>query len=572
MVILIWVPCTIAQQIDFGRMVLTGATIIDGLADTPLTGHSVLIEGNTISEIIPPGGSFPEDTEVVDLSGKYIIPGLIDSHVHWGGYMGELYINHGVTSVYALTEIDKETRTDSQTSLGMPRLFHTANRPPFNANHDRAEIRQIIEQWLEKEPDIAHFPTHNSSISQAYAIAAREVHGAGFMVFGHAENVTESVADGHDVIEHIWGFTQAIMSDEDLRAFQRGDYLTWATFMSDDWDRIDGIIRYVVEQGGYLNPTLVYEWGGMSRDANQRELDDFATLRNPDLVYFPDSIAKSLYAKHRQIKNFSKRYGNLPLVSKLPEQDLAVFKRGFENIKEFMRRFMAAGGKVQAGTDAITAGVPGLGLHQEMRLLVETGLTPMQAIKAATRWSAEQLEGLRGARGPAPVGSIEPDKRADLLILDKDPLEDIYNSRSISRVMKDGHWVELGYHPEYFTFTGPPRAIAGSTFAPVISAVNPSFVHAGDTPPRISLDGSGLQMTTLIRVNGISVKTYFLNPRRIEFDLPESLVASFGQDPYRSPGPAQQNGIIGFRAIEIHAFNPPPVGGASNTITLMVRP
>jgi hypothetical protein len=570
--ILFWIPCAFAQQGGNDRMVLRGATIIDGIADTPLTGYSVLIEGNSISEMIPPGETIPEDAEVIDLNGQYIMPGLIDSHVHWLDWMGELYVNHGVTSVYALAEIDKDMRNDSQASLALPRLFHTANRPPFNAGHSRSEIRQIVRDWLEKEPDIAHFPTHNSNISQAYAMAAQEVHRAGYMIFGHAEDVPESTRDGHNVIEHIWGFTQAVMSDPELADFQRGDYLTWATFMSDDWDRIDEMIRDVVDQGNYLNPTLVYEWGAMSRDANQRELDDYATLRNPDLVYFPDNIAKSLLAKHRQIKNFSRRYGNLPLVSKLPEEDLAVFKQGFENIKEFMRRFMAAGGKVQAGTDAITAGVPGLGLHQEMRMLVETGLTPMQAIKSATRWSAEQLEGLNSALGPAPVGSIESGKRADLLVLDRNPLQDIYHSRSISRVMKDGRWVSLGYHPEYYSFTGPPRSIAGSTFAPVISAVNPAYVNVGRPSRRVSLEGSGFQMTTLVRVNGISVKTYFVSPRQIEFDLPETLFETFGTDPYRTPGPYQQNGIVGYPAIMIHAYNPPPEGGTSNIINLMIRP
>jgi hypothetical protein len=237
-----------------------------------------------------------------------------------------------------------------------------------------------------------------------------------------------------------------------------------------------------------------------------------------------------------------------------------------------MRRWMAAGGKVQAGTDAITAGVPGLILHQEMRILVETGLTPMQAIKSVTRWSAEKLEGIDGKRGEAKVGSIEPRKYADLVVLDKNPLVDIYHTRSISRVMKDGKWVELGYHPEYYTFTRPSRAIAGSTFAPVISTVLPSYVVAGGEERRIALEGSGFQMTTLVRVNGISVKTEFINPRRVEFDLPASLFARATPDPYSSPGPYQGSNIVGFRGIEIHAFNPPPEGGVSNTINLMVRP
>ncbi len=554
------------------RLLLEGATIIDGISDTPLRGYSILVEDNLIREILPPGESADGDLERIDLEGKYIIPGLIDSHVHWLDWMGELYVNHGVTSVIALANLDKSMRTSSQTSHGLPRLFHSGNRPPFNKDTTQREMRQVINDWLENEPDIAHFPTHNETISRAYALAAKEVQRHGYKVFGHAENVPNSTRDGHGIIEHIWGFTQAVMSEDELAAFQRGDYLTWATFMTDRWDEIDKIIRDVVEQGIYLNPTLVYEWGGMSRDANQREIDDYLTLRDPDLVYFPDNIKLSLFAKHRQIKNFSTRYGNLPMVNKLPEADRHEFETGFENIKEFMRRWMAAGGKVQAGTDAITAGVPGLILHQEMRILVETGLTPMQAIKSVTRWSAEKLEGIDGKRGEAKVGSIEPRKYADLVVLDKNPLVDIYHTRSISRVMKDGKWVELGYHPEYYTFTRPSRAIAGSTFAPVISTVLPSYVVAGGEERRIALEGSGFQMTTLVRVNGISVKTEFINPRRVEFDLPASLFARATPDPYSSPGPYQGSNIVGFRGIEIHAFNPPPEGGVSNTINLMVRP
>ncbi len=562
----------VSAQENTSRLLLEGATIIDGVSDSPLRGYSILIEDNLIKEILPPGESAEGNLERIDLEGKYIIPGLIDSHVHWLDWMGELYVNHGVTSVIALTNLEKSMRTESQSSHGLPRLFHSGNRPPFNADTTQREMRQIIAQWLENEPDIAHFPTHNEQISEAYALAAREVQRHGFMVFGHAENVPNSTRDGHDIIEHIWGFTQAVMSDQELAAFQGGEHLTWATFMSERWDDIDKIIEDAVAQDKYLNPTLVYEWGGMSRDATQREIDDYLTLRDPDLVYFPDNIKFSLFAKHRQIKNFSKRYGNLPMVNKLPQADRLEFEKGFENIKEFMGRWMAAGGKVQAGTDAITAGVPGLGLHQEMRMLVETGLTPMQAIKSATRWSAEQLEGIDGKRGAANVGSIEPGKFADLVVLDKNPLVDIYHSRSVSSVMKNGEWVELGYHPEYYTFTKPPRSIAGSTFAPVISSVLPSYVVAGGEDRRIALEGSGFQMTTLVRVNGISVKTEFISPRRVEFDLPAGLFAKATPDPYRSPGPFQEFNIVGFRGIEIHAYNPPPEGGISNPINLMVRP
>ena len=90
--------------------------------------------------------------------------------------------------------------------------------------------------------------------------------------------------------------------------------------------------------------------------------------------------------------------------------------------------------------------------------------------------------------------------------------------------MKDGRWVELGYHPEYFTFTQRPRSLAAATFAPTISAIEPSKVTEGSQNVRVVLDGSGFMMTSLVRVNGVSVKTRFLGPRRLEFEMPASAI------------------------------------------------
>ncbi len=119
-------------------------------------------------------------------------------------------------------------------------------------------------------------------------------------------------------------------------------------------------------------------------------------------------------------------------------------------------------------------------------MLVEAGLTPMQALKAATSWSAELLAGKNGARGNPRVGSIKAGNFADLVVVGADPLVNISNTKRIERVMKAGRWIELGYHPEYYSFTTPARSIAGSVFAPVISAISPSFVagRLGSDPRR----------------------------------------------------------------------------------------
>jgi hypothetical protein len=467
--------------------------------------------------------------------------------------------------------VPKALRARSQDAHDIPRLFHTGSRPQFAPNSSEADIAEAMRTALQSEPDLAWFPQYNGRFSRAYKFAADQAHKAGLLVFGHTDDAPGAIRDGIDILEHVWGYAEAVMSPQELQSFQEGRLLTWATQLN-DWSKLDGMIADAVGRGIYLNPTMTYEWGGMSRRAPERELEDYRTISNPDLVYFPRNVSDSILARHRQIKNFSSRYDSMPWVSKLPAADRSAFESGYDNVREFNRRWVAAGGKIQAGTDIITGGIPGFALHHEMEMLVESGLTPMQALKSATSWSAEILEGKNKARGEAKVGSIRVGNFADLVVVSADPLSNISNTKKIERVMKNGRWVELGYHPEYFTFVRPARSLAAATFAPVISSIQPSSVKAGSGPVRVVLDGSGFMMTSLVRVDGVSVKTIFRDPRHIEFDLPAHAIERATPNPYFAPGPAQNTSIIGDRAVSIHVFNPPPEGGTSNTVQQMVLP
>src|SRR4051794_885208 len=211
-------------------LVIRGATIIDGLSDAPLRDRALLIEGNNIRGLLPADAAVPAGAQVIDLSGKFIIPGLFDSHVHWQDYMGELYVNHGVTSIMALSDVPKALRTKSQDAVDLPRLFHNGGRPQFSENSSEADIRQAVQVWLRNEPDLANFPQYNDRLDRAYAIAVDEVHKAGILVFGHTDNASGSLRDGQDILEHVWGFAEALMSPQELRSFQEGKFLTWATF------------------------------------------------------------------------------------------------------------------------------------------------------------------------------------------------------------------------------------------------------------------------------------------------------------------------------------------------------
>ncbi len=95
--------------LDF--VVLRGATVIDGLGNPPLANATVVVEGDRIRLIFSgQDPTYPTDATVIDLSGKFVIPGFVDTHVHWEGWMGEIFVNHGITSVLAQADISKQER------------------------------------------------------------------------------------------------------------------------------------------------------------------------------------------------------------------------------------------------------------------------------------------------------------------------------------------------------------------------------------------------------------------------------------------------------------------------------
>ena len=112
--------------------------------------------------------------------------------------------------------------------------------------------------------------------------------------------------------------------------------------------------------------------------------------------------------------------------------DLAAFRQGRANQDRFVREYQRAGGIIAAGTDASNQLlIPGFSEHRELELLVKAGLTPAQALAAATTAGAALL-------GIDSLGVVAPDKAADLVVLSADPLADIRNTRQIERVMVRG--------------------------------------------------------------------------------------------------------------------------------------
>jgi len=329
-------------------------------------------------------------------------------------------------------------------------------------------------------------------------------------------------------------------------------------------------MREAVERGAYLNPTLQYELGSLSSLAAQHEEEAYQVYRDPFLMaYFPRNISDSLLQKQRQIRSFSGKYENLVLLSRVTSEEAREYRRGYGLVGEFLKRFVQAGGKIQAGTDTASGGTPGLGLHHEMEMLVELGLTPMQALQSATSWAAGIVAG-RSQSQPQ-IGVIRPGAFADLLVLSANPLDQIVNTKKIERVMKGGRFIEPGYDPAYFTFARPPRKIAMATPTPELSALSPYTVHEGTPAFDLIVRGVGFVGNSVVRVDGVSVPTTFVNPRTLRARVPANVIERATPNQFMAPGPAQMVGVFGDRTVAISVFTPPPEGGASNSISLRVR-
>lgn len=558
------------QQID--RLVLRGATVIDGTGAAPIRNASIVIEGETI-QAVGANVTVPAGATVIDVAGKFIIPGLVESHAHYEEWMGELFLNHGVTSAFAIGGNFGRVKQDSEKSATRaPRIYDTAGDPRINPSMNEAQVREGVREWLKAGPDFARLRDYTPESSRTFAWAADEIHRAGLLAFGHSNNAPESVANGHDVVEHMWGFIIPLLSPAELEDFKRGRNLHWSLFIK-DWPRLEGWMREAIGRGVYINPTLTYELGSLSAHAARHEREIYAVNQHPSLaVYYPPNIAGSLLQKQRQIRNFSGKYENLVLLSRLTPDERQQFAHGYTLAGELLKRWVALGGKIQAGTDTISGGTPGLCLHHEMELLVEAGLTPMQALQSATIWSAEMLAGKNGARGRPKVGSLAAGAFADLVVLAADPLQDVANTKTIERVMKGGRFIALGYDPAYFSFSRPPRSIAMATPRPEISEIAPHTVVEGSADFDLVVRGVGFVSNSVVRIGGVSLPTTFVNPRVIRTRVPASLVRSADPNPFDAPGPDQHTGIFGDRTIAISVFNVPPEGGASNSIALRIRP
>ena len=354
----------------------------------------------------------PKGAKRIDGTGKYLIPGLVDAHVHLQSQVEfGLYLANGVTTVFNLDGRPGHLLWRKEIAAGTvlgPTIFSTG--PIFHQKRTPEDDVRLVDEQAAAGYDA--IKVYNEVSKEEYPALIAEAKKKNLLLMGHVARVP--------------GFEITIQSGQSIAHMEEIMYTYFNPHMDDEFghivfdeSKIPIVTRMVKDSGVSVTATL----DNFSRIVQQAtDLDAF--LKNPELNYVAPWTLLQFQPANNRYKN---RFG--------PEQytilqELLTFQR------KLLKSFSDAGVPVMAGTDATEIGpVAGFGIHHELQEFVNDGLSPYQALQTATVNVARYL------RQSDEFGTIETGKRADMILLTANPLTNIGNTRSIAGVTVRGEWL-----------------------------------------------------------------------------------------------------------------------------------
>ncbi|MBL8291278.1 MAG: amidohydrolase family protein [Bryobacterales bacterium] len=421
-------------------LAISNVTLIDMTGKPARRAMTVVVTGDRITAITPTRqAKLSPDTHVVEGAGRFLIPGLWDMHVHRSTrpdskWMFPLEIANGIVGVrdmFGPPDANAWRAEHGSSGQLSPAVFLASPivdgpklkpmRPTSIAVADAAQGRAVVAQQKDRGADfikVYQFLSRDAFFAIADEAAQRRI-----TFVGHVpESVRASEASdaGIKSIEHLTMVALSCSSREDeiFENLQRDSAATGAearAYDSFDDGRAKALFARFVKNGTWQCPTLtVLET--VSRLDNLSDLE-----KDERLKYIP----KDLRQRWEPRNDF-----------RWKDQDAAYWerrRRNFRGAMDLVGRMHRGGVAILAGTDTPNPYVyPGFSLHDELELLVQAGLSPQEALRSATLKAAEFM-GQSDTRG-----TIETGKIADLVLLDRDPVANIRNSRSIRAVVLGG--------------------------------------------------------------------------------------------------------------------------------------
>jgi cytosine/adenosine deaminase-related metal-dependent hydrolase len=368
----------------------------------------------------------PKDALRIDGRGKYLMPGLIDMHVHLKlpEYL-LLYVANGVTTVRNMRgeprHLEWRARVAKGEMLG-PQIYTTGpildGDPPFGKGG------QIVRNSKEAEQAVAEHKQAGYDFIKVYNNLSKESYDA-IIAAGKKYNI-EVV--GHVPLE--LGLEYALKSRQ--HSIEHAENFIYSYFHDDlDESKIPYVAKAVRDAGVWVCPTLVTFQYVVLQTEQGPDLTEL--LQRPELKYIAPSVRQSWLPENNEY--LTRFEGNESRRKNAARR----FRRQLEFLKLVVKGLHDAGARLVVGSDAaIPFVLPGFSVMEEIKLFVEVGYTPLEAIKAATRDAAECLNRLDE------FGTIAVGKRADLILLSGNPLENIANLNNRAGVMVRGRWFTEG--------------------------------------------------------------------------------------------------------------------------------
>jgi imidazolonepropionase-like amidohydrolase len=508
------VPVYSAQE---KTTVIEVGLLIDGSGGEPMKDAVIVIEGKRVRAVGKKGAvNIPRGARVIQAGDKTAFPGLIDSHVHYKEWQGEIYLNHGVTTALAIGSepiewIVAQKEGIAQGKIVGPRIFaagphlNSPREAERSARSARESISRLRFEVLAKNAEEARkavrelhgqgaeiIKIFEDSTPEVIKAASEEAKKLGLPVGGHSIDVYMSGENGFTFIEHSHAIVATSIKDpkkrqelHNRRTSRRNPLPTPEFHYFAEPENFDEIIGFMVQRNIHWGPTIATTWRALTPKRDQHKDRELKFLKQPSLAYIPSYFRANVES-------------HFAAVEKITDQEfLKRCQVGYEKLSEFIRRFVKAGGRIHTGSDPNSV-LPASGVHTEMEMLVDLGLRPMEALLAATRNPAEMIG------KESELGVIKPGSFADLVIVDGNPLQDITKTRSIKMVFKEGTMLKLGYNKD---FRNPiPRPFPDRP-EPEIDDISPKVIAQPDAPVTVKVTGDNFMSTAVVTLDGKPVRT-----------------------------------------------------------------
>lgn len=425
--------CATEPTVPEADLAIVAATVLPMDSERTLSDHTVVVKDGRIAAVLPAAEvTLEPGTPVVAGEGRFLIPGLAEMHGHLPGANSPpaltedvlmLYVANGVTTVRGMqghaSQLVLRDRIDAGELIG-PRLI--VGSPSMSGRVETPEEAvRLVREYHEAGFDL--LKVHEGLSPETFAALAAEARSLGIPFAGHVADevgLFAALEGGHDTVDHLDNFVEALIPEE---ARQGMEALRGIAGLSErvDLERLPTVIEAFVTSGAGAVPTIVLWESGILPTRPSSEL----RAERPEIRYMPEeTVARWTEA----VDSGLERYG----VENT--ERIAALRR------EILGALNAAGANILLGTDSPQIfSVPGFSIHDEAVSYVEAGMTPYEVLESGTRSVAEHVA--RGGRLAADFGVIAPGNRADLVLLDANPLENIGATRDIAGVVAGGRYL-----------------------------------------------------------------------------------------------------------------------------------